>query len=111
MSNFLSIENVKRNMIGLEHLQAVKGQHNKVSAEDAIAAIKRGLETDQASLDAEDEEMVRQMFSQRTSQVGFHIWQHIRLSESWQACGIVGSQSCWTPSCWAHKGCAALQKA
>lgn len=50
-------------------LQAVRGQHNKVNMEDAIAAVKRSGEMEQASLDAQDEEVMRQMFGQRATHV------------------------------------------
>ena len=51
-------------------LQAVRGQHNKVSAEEAIAAIKRQGDDDADALSAQDEAVIAQLFSQRATQVG-----------------------------------------
>jgi hypothetical protein len=55
--------------VGAAMLQAVKGQHNKVSAEEAIAAIKRQGDDDADALSAQDEAVIAQLFSQRATQV------------------------------------------
>jgi hypothetical protein len=47
----------------------VRGQHNKVSAEEAIAAIKRQGDDDADALSAQDEAVIAQLFSQRATQV------------------------------------------
>ena len=61
-----------RSSAGAAVLQAVKGQHNKVSAEEAIAAIKRQGDDDADALSAQDEDIIAQLFSQRATQVCSH---------------------------------------